>query len=167
MHDFCFTLPYGFAVLIGGAFEKRRNSYLALALETLCALALTYVMGQRYFETSKIMPAGVVAGLRVRWWRTGIEHHSLMTMRSLFSPSEQKGFGGKGAYCGGERGEASAHPSAVEVTLQETELDDEYSAILEHDSGQSDSDPNFEEIGEAEDDGNNEAGFDTLKYVHH
>ena len=96
MHDFCFTIPYGFAVLAGGVlgyarrgstaslaggagagallllagfvslktFEKRRNSYLALALETLCALALTYVMGQRYLETSKIMPAGVVAGLR-------------------------------------------------------------------------------------------------------
>lgn len=31
---------------------------------TVCALALTYVMGQRYLETSKIMPAGVVAGLR-------------------------------------------------------------------------------------------------------
>ncbi|VAI72350.1 unnamed protein product [Triticum turgidum subsp. durum] len=118
MHDFCFTIPYGFAVLAGGllgylrrgstaslaggagvggllllagfvslkAFEKRRNSYLALALETrtllkigatrnaepvltciqtclVCALALTFVMGQRYLETSKIMPAGVVAGL--------------------------------------------------------------------------------------------------------
>ncbi|VAI84519.1 unnamed protein product [Triticum turgidum subsp. durum] len=119
MHDFCFTIPYGFAVLAGGllgylrrgstaslaggagvggllllagfvslkAFEKRRNSYLALALETqekkriaarnaepvltfiqtclICALALTFVMGQRYLETSKIMPAGVVAGLSV------------------------------------------------------------------------------------------------------
>ncbi|OAY70906.1 putative disease resistance protein RGA4, partial [Ananas comosus] len=28
-----------------------------------CALALTYIMGQRYLETSKIMPAGVVAAL--------------------------------------------------------------------------------------------------------
>lgn len=95
MHDFCFTIPYGFAVLAGGvlgylrrgstaslaggagagallllagfvslkAFQKRRNSYVALALETLCALALTFVMGQRFLETSKIMPAGVVAGL--------------------------------------------------------------------------------------------------------
>uniref|UniRef100_A0A0D9VVS0 Uncharacterized protein n=1 Tax=Leersia perrieri TaxID=77586 RepID=A0A0D9VVS0_9ORYZ len=51
MHDFCFTIPYGFAVLAGG-------DYMAL-----CALALTYVMGQRYLETLKIMPAGVVAGL--------------------------------------------------------------------------------------------------------
>ncbi|KAG0501483.1 hypothetical protein HPP92_001555 [Vanilla planifolia] len=45
------------------AFEKRRNSYIALVLETVCALGLAYVMGQRYIQTSKIMPAGVVAGL--------------------------------------------------------------------------------------------------------
>ncbi|KAF3325346.1 hypothetical protein FCM35_KLT10417 [Carex littledalei] len=95
MHDFCFTIPYGLAVLAGGvlgylkrgstaslaggagsglvlllagylslqAFHKRRNSFLALALETLCSIGLTYVMGQRYLETSKIMPAGVVAAL--------------------------------------------------------------------------------------------------------
>ncbi|KAM6556250.1 hypothetical protein CsatB_003269 [Cannabis sativa] len=107
MHDFCFTIPYGFIVVIGGvvgylkkgsiaslgggvgsgfllilagylslkAFEKRRNSYFALILETetlvgevmlvsfktVCAAALTWVMGQRYLQTSKIMPAGVVA----------------------------------------------------------------------------------------------------------
>ncbi|KAF4402320.1 hypothetical protein G4B88_003241 [Cannabis sativa] len=96
MHDFCFTIPYGFIVVIGGvvgylkkgsiaslgggvgsgfllilagylslkAFEKRRNSYFALILETVCAAALTWVMGQRYLQTSKIMPAGVVAGIR-------------------------------------------------------------------------------------------------------
>ncbi|KAF4362927.1 protein FATTY ACID EXPORT 5 [Cannabis sativa] len=95
MHDFCFTIPYGFIVVIGGvvgylkkgsiaslgggvgsgfllilagylslkAFEKRRNSYFALILETVCAAALTWVMGQRYLQTSKIMPAGVVAGI--------------------------------------------------------------------------------------------------------
>ncbi|THU51356.1 hypothetical protein C4D60_Mb06t30160 [Musa balbisiana] len=95
MHDFCFTIPYGLLVLVGGvvgyarrgstaslaggagsgvvlllagflslkAFEKRRNSYLALALETLCSLILTFVMGKRYLETSKIMPAGLVAAL--------------------------------------------------------------------------------------------------------
>ncbi|OMO80615.1 hypothetical protein CCACVL1_12843 [Corchorus capsularis] len=45
------------------AFEKRKNSYLALVLETVTAAALTWVMGQRYYQTSKIMPAGIVAGL--------------------------------------------------------------------------------------------------------
>lgn len=32
--------------------------------ETVCAGALTWVMGQRYIQTSKIMPAGIVAGIR-------------------------------------------------------------------------------------------------------
>ncbi|XP_057441234.1 protein FATTY ACID EXPORT 6-like [Lotus japonicus] len=45
------------------AFGKRKNSYFALFLETVCATALTWVMGQRYMETSKVMPAGVVAGI--------------------------------------------------------------------------------------------------------
>ncbi|KAG6685742.1 hypothetical protein I3842_12G127600 [Carya illinoinensis] len=45
------------------AFKKRKNSYPALILETICAAALTWVMGQRYMQTSKIMPAGVVAGI--------------------------------------------------------------------------------------------------------
>lgn len=95
MHDFCFTIPYGLVVAIGGvigylkkgstaslgggvgtglvlilagflslkAFERRKNSYFALILETVCAAALTTVMGQRYLQTSKIMPAGVVAGI--------------------------------------------------------------------------------------------------------
>ncbi|WOL15149.1 hypothetical protein Cni_G23930 [Canna indica] len=95
MHDFCFTIPYGLLILVGGivgyarrgstaslaggvgsggvlllagifslkAFEKRRNSFFALGLETVCALALTIVMGKRYLETSKIMPAGLVAAL--------------------------------------------------------------------------------------------------------
>ncbi|KAL3736325.1 protein FATTY ACID EXPORT 6 [Eucalyptus grandis] len=95
MHDFCFTIPYGLLLVIGGvigylrkksvnslaggagtgflllvagylslkAFEKRKNSYVALVLETVCAAVLTFVMGQRYLETSKIMPAGFLAGL--------------------------------------------------------------------------------------------------------
>ncbi|KAK4744468.1 hypothetical protein SAY87_010780 [Trapa incisa] len=95
MHDFCFTIPYGILLVIGGifgylkkqslaslgggggagllltlagylslkAFEKRKNSYFALILETIIAAALAFVMGQRYIETSKIMPAGIVAGL--------------------------------------------------------------------------------------------------------
>ncbi|KAJ0966147.1 hypothetical protein J5N97_027285 [Dioscorea zingiberensis] len=60
----------GIVLLLAGfislkAFEKRRNSYLALILETACSLALTYVMGQRYLQTSKIMPAGLVASISV------------------------------------------------------------------------------------------------------
>ncbi|PKA46414.1 UPF0136 membrane protein [Apostasia shenzhenica] len=58
----------GLLLLLAGyvslkAFEKRRNSYVATMLETACALTLTYVMGQRYLQTSKIMPAGIVAAL--------------------------------------------------------------------------------------------------------
>ncbi|XP_061370402.1 protein FATTY ACID EXPORT 5-like [Gastrolobium bilobum] len=45
------------------AFGKRKNSYLALILETVCAAILTWVMGERYMQTSKIMPAGLVAGI--------------------------------------------------------------------------------------------------------
>lgn len=33
-------------------------------LDTVCAAVLTVVMGQRYMQTSKIMPAGIVAGIR-------------------------------------------------------------------------------------------------------
>lgn len=33
-------------------------------LKTVCAAILTWVMGQRYVQTSKFMPAGVVAGIR-------------------------------------------------------------------------------------------------------
>ncbi|CAN6560706.1 hypothetical protein ACFX13_031271 [Malus domestica] len=45
------------------AFEGKKNSYPAFILETVCAALLTWVMGQRYMQTSKIMPAGVVAGI--------------------------------------------------------------------------------------------------------
>ncbi|KAF0917412.1 hypothetical protein E2562_017861 [Oryza meyeriana var. granulata] len=47
--------------------------------------------------------------------------------------------------------------------MAETESNGEYSATPEHDSGQSDSDPNFEETDESEDESNNEAVLDTLK----
>ncbi|KAL6975290.1 Protein FATTY ACID EXPORT 5 [Sarracenia purpurea var. burkii] len=95
MHDFCFTIPYGLVLILGGiigyaskgstaslaggvgsglllvlagylslqAFGNRKNSYIAFILETACAATLTWVMGQRYIQTSKIMPAGVVAGI--------------------------------------------------------------------------------------------------------
>ncbi|CAJ1971382.1 unnamed protein product [Sphenostylis stenocarpa] len=58
----------GLLLIIAGylslnAFGKRKNSYLALILETVCAAILTWVMGQRYLETSKIMPSGLVAGI--------------------------------------------------------------------------------------------------------
>ncbi|KAH9803577.1 protein FATTY ACID EXPORT 6 [Citrus sinensis] len=45
------------------AFEKKKNSYFAIVIETVCAALLTAVMAQRYMETSKIMPAGIVAGI--------------------------------------------------------------------------------------------------------
>ncbi|PIN12211.1 putative membrane protein [Handroanthus impetiginosus] len=45
------------------AFHKRRNSYFALILETAIAAILTWIMGQRYMATRKIMPAGIVAGI--------------------------------------------------------------------------------------------------------
>ncbi|KAF7815809.1 protein FATTY ACID EXPORT 5-like [Senna tora] len=58
----------GLLLIIAGylslkAFGKKKNSYLALILETVCAAALTWVMGQRYMQTSKFMPAGLVAGI--------------------------------------------------------------------------------------------------------
>ncbi|KAJ1691984.1 hypothetical protein LUZ63_016139 [Rhynchospora breviuscula] len=58
----------GVVLLVAGylslqAFQKRRNSAVALALETFCALGLTFVMAQRYLQTAKIMPAALVAAL--------------------------------------------------------------------------------------------------------
>ncbi|PSR95613.1 Protein FATTY ACID EXPORT like [Actinidia chinensis var. chinensis] len=58
----------GFLLVLAGylslrAFGKQKNSYLALILETACAATLTWVMGQRYTQTSKIIPAGLVAGI--------------------------------------------------------------------------------------------------------
>ncbi|XP_022857762.1 protein FATTY ACID EXPORT 5-like isoform X2 [Olea europaea var. sylvestris] len=61
-------LGTGFLLILTGylslqAFHKRKNSYFALIIETACAAILTWVMGQRYMQTSKIMPAGIVAGI--------------------------------------------------------------------------------------------------------
>ncbi|XP_074310948.1 protein FATTY ACID EXPORT 6-like [Silene latifolia] len=95
MHDFCFTIPYGSILVLGGligyakkgslvslaggsgaglllvlagylslqSFKKKQNSRFAFFLETVTAILLTYVMGQRYMETSKVMPAGMVAAI--------------------------------------------------------------------------------------------------------
>ncbi|CAN4104036.1 unnamed protein product [Withania somnifera] len=46
----------GFALFLAGylslqAFQKRKNSYFALILETACAATLTWVMGQRALMT--------------------------------------------------------------------------------------------------------------------
>ncbi|KAI3677458.1 hypothetical protein L2E82_51672 [Cichorium intybus] len=49
---------------------KRYISH-SLILETVIAVALTWVMGQRYSETAKIMPAGVVAGIKYLIWKSG------------------------------------------------------------------------------------------------
>ncbi|KAK9715549.1 hypothetical protein RND81_06G172600 [Saponaria officinalis] len=95
MHDFCFTIPYGIVMVVGGligyakkgslvslaggsgaglllilagyfslrSFKKNQNSIFAFIVQTVTATLLTYVMGQRYMETSKIMPAGLVAAI--------------------------------------------------------------------------------------------------------
>ncbi|KAL8033580.1 hypothetical protein ABFX02_13G168600 [Erythranthe guttata] len=47
------------------AFHKRKNSYFAFILETAIAGVLTWIMGQRYMQSGKIMPAGIVAGISV------------------------------------------------------------------------------------------------------
>ncbi|CAN8303027.1 unnamed protein product [Cochlearia groenlandica] len=95
MHDFCFTIPYGMFLMIGGfigymkkgsiaslaggagtgflvvlvgfvslkSFHKKKNSYLAIVMQTVIAAGLTFVMGQRYMLTQKIIPAGLVAAI--------------------------------------------------------------------------------------------------------
>ncbi|KAL8505587.1 hypothetical protein ACS0TY_016723 [Phlomoides rotata] len=60
----------GFLLIFAGylslqAFHKHKNSYFALILETVIAAALSFIMGQRYMQTGKIMPAGIVAGISI------------------------------------------------------------------------------------------------------
>ncbi|KAL6544464.1 Protein FATTY ACID EXPORT 5 [Orobanche minor] len=47
------------------AYHRHKHSYFALILQLAVAAILTFVMGQRYMQTGKIMPAGVVAGISV------------------------------------------------------------------------------------------------------
>ncbi|KAF9672982.1 hypothetical protein SADUNF_Sadunf11G0101000 [Salix dunnii] len=119
MHDFCFTIPYGLVIMIGGvigylkkgsvaslgggvgtglvlifagslslrAFSKGKNSFLVLAIETVCAIVLTFVMGQRYMQTSKIMPAGIVAGIRSNVLTIMFSCSAFMTLFYLYKIS--------------------------------------------------------------------------------
>ena len=41
-----------------------RNLMNMFFIISVCAAGVTWVMGQRYAETAKIMPVGVVAGMR-------------------------------------------------------------------------------------------------------
>ncbi|WMV39882.1 hypothetical protein MTR67_033267 [Solanum verrucosum] len=82
----------GFALILAGylslqAFHKRKNSYFALILETACAATLTWVMGQRYMQTSKIMPAGVVAGISALM--TGFYLYKIATRGNHFPPKTE------------------------------------------------------------------------------
>ncbi|KAL3639958.1 Protein FATTY ACID EXPORT 5 [Castilleja foliolosa] len=47
------------------AFHKRKNSYFAFILEFAIATLLTFVMGKRYTQSGRIMPAGIVAGISI------------------------------------------------------------------------------------------------------
>ncbi|XP_047066793.1 protein FATTY ACID EXPORT 6-like [Lolium rigidum] len=57
---------FGGALLLAGAlsiwaFASHSRSLFATVLQTVCAAALTIVMGIRYMKTRKVMPAGIVA----------------------------------------------------------------------------------------------------------
>ncbi|KAL4335925.1 hypothetical protein GQ457_07G013560 [Hibiscus cannabinus] len=69
------------------AFEKKKNSYFALVLETVTAAVLSWIMGQRYYQTSKIMPAGIVAGISVLM--TGFYLYKLATGGNHFPPKAE------------------------------------------------------------------------------
>ncbi|KAM0824813.1 hypothetical protein ACQ4PT_069961 [Festuca glaucescens] len=60
---------FGGALLLAGAlsiwaFARHSSSLFATVLQTVCAGALTIVMGIRYMKTRKVMPAGIVAMIR-------------------------------------------------------------------------------------------------------
>lgn len=58
---------FGGALLLAGALSiwaftgGHSSSLFATVLQTVCAAALTVVMGIRYMKTRKVMPAGIIA----------------------------------------------------------------------------------------------------------
>ncbi|CAI9088427.1 OLC1v1022747C2 [Oldenlandia corymbosa var. corymbosa] len=82
----------GLALIFAGylslqAYHKRKNSYLAFILETVFAAALTWVMGQRYLQTSKVMPAGMIAGMS--GIMTGFYLYKIATGGNHFPPKTE------------------------------------------------------------------------------
>eukprot|EP00271_Cylindrocystis_brebissonii_P007064 TRINITY_DN20199_c0_g2_i1.p1 TRINITY_DN20199_c0_g2~~TRINITY_DN20199_c0_g2_i1.p1 ORF type:complete len:123 (-),score=12.77 TRINITY_DN20199_c0_g2_i1:724-1092(-) len=97
MHDFCFTLPYGTLLVLGGLFgflrkgsvpslvggagcglllclagyvqlqsyHKSRNNWPSIFLELFISTLLTIVLGKRFQDTGKFMPAGLIAALSI------------------------------------------------------------------------------------------------------
>ncbi|KAJ9182677.1 hypothetical protein P3X46_006643 [Hevea brasiliensis] len=73
MHDFCFTIPYGLILVVGGLVGYVKKGSVAslgggvgtglVLVLAVCAAALMFIMGQRYVQTSKIMPAAIIAGI--------------------------------------------------------------------------------------------------------
>ncbi|MFS7954804.1 putative TMEM14 family protein [Helianthus anomalus] len=80
MHEIFFMIPYGMIVFCGGliGFARKRvrrhwlvvwllsqtkEFVVGLILETVCARALTWVMGQQYDGTAKIKPTGLDADI--------------------------------------------------------------------------------------------------------
>ncbi|KAF0905359.1 hypothetical protein E2562_003944 [Oryza meyeriana var. granulata] len=61
---------FGGALLLAGALSVwafacgHSGNLFATVLQTVCAVALTVVMGIRYIKTRKVMPAGIIATIR-------------------------------------------------------------------------------------------------------
>ncbi|EFJ13932.1 hypothetical protein SELMODRAFT_229065 [Selaginella moellendorffii] len=60
----------GILLLVAGkislsAYHKGSNSLLSQILQTVIALSVSWVMGERFLDTGKVMPAGMVAAISV------------------------------------------------------------------------------------------------------
>uniref|UniRef100_A0A0E0LLC7 Uncharacterized protein n=1 Tax=Oryza punctata TaxID=4537 RepID=A0A0E0LLC7_ORYPU len=60
---------FGGALLLAGALSAwafahgHSGSLFATVLQTVCAVALTVIMGIRYIKTRKVMPAGIISAV--------------------------------------------------------------------------------------------------------